>query len=187
MNVGLSFEGRVDLARVYDYAILKLFKLLLGKFDHLPLNKATMTSLSFTLHPQLAADTLVVGNLNLCQVLLMNESRYPWFILVPQRAKISEIYQLTNTERAQVWEESDLLSRQLMQLFQADKLNIAALGNLVPQLHIHHIARFKTDAAWPAPVWGKFKPDAYTPAAAEQLIQTMRQALGLVLNSPSPA
>lgn len=134
---------------------------------------------AFELHPQLATDTFLVGHLPLCRVLLMNESRYPWFILVPERANTTEIYQLASAERAQLWEESDLLSRQLMQEFQADKLNIAALGNLVPQLHVHHIARFKTDAAWPAPVWGKFQAETYTKEAAEQRIQQMRQALGI--------
>lgn len=136
-------------------------------------------SQGFQLHPQLAADTFVVGNLPLCRVLLMNESRYPWLILVPQRPEISEIYQLADADRHQCWEESNEVSRQLMQLFKADKLNIAALGNMVPQLHIHHIARFKTDAAWPAPVWGKFKAEAYAPDAAEDLIQQLRQALSL--------
>lgn len=134
---------------------------------------------AFELHPQLASDTLFVGDLPLGRVVLMNESRYPWFILVPRRVNISEIYQLTKAERSQIWEESDLLSRQLMQLFQADKLNIAALGNMVPQLHLHHIARFKTDAAWPAPVWGKFKAEPYSEVAAVQRIQQMRQALGI--------
>lgn len=134
---------------------------------------------AFELHPQLAADTYVVGNLPLCRVLLMNESRYPWLILVPQRADTTEIHQLVAADRTQLWEESDLVSRQLMQLFKADKLNIAALGNVVPQLHLHHIARFKTDAAWPAPVWGKFKPEAYAPDSATQLIQQLRQALSI--------
>lgn len=134
---------------------------------------------AFELHPQLAADTFLVGNLPLSRVLLMNESRYPWLILVPERAEISEIHQLAATDRAQLWEESDLVSRQLMQLFKADKLNIAALGNVVPQLHLHHIARFKTDAAWPAPVWGKFKPEPYTQDAALLLIQQLRQALSI--------
>ena len=134
---------------------------------------------AFELHPQLAADTLLVGNLPLCRVLLMNESRYPWLILVPQRADTTEIHQLAAADRTQLWEESDLVSRQLMQLFKADKLNIAALGNVVPQLHLHHIARFKIDAAWPAPIWGKFKPEAYAPDSATQLIQQMRQALSL--------
>lgn len=134
-------------------------------------------SQAFELNAQLAAATLVVGNLPLCQVLLMNESRYPWLILVPQRNEITEIHQLSASERQQLWAESDLVSRTLMQHFKPDKLNIAALGNMVPQLHLHHIARFKTDAAWPAPVWGKFKPDAYSTATAEQLVQQLRQAL----------
>lgn len=133
--------------------------------------------LAFELHPQLAADTFLVGNLPLCRVLLMNESRYPWLILVPQCFGISEIYQLSTAERTQLWEESDLVSRQLMYLFKGDKLNIAALGNVVPQLHLHHIVRFKMDAAWPAPVWGKFTPDTYTAAAAETLLLQLRQAL----------
>lgn len=132
---------------------------------------------AFELHPQLAADTFLVGNLPLSRVLLMNENRYPWLILVPERADMSEIHQLAAADRVQLWEESDLVSRQLMQLFKADKLNIAALGNVVPQLHLHHIARFKTDAAWPAPVWGKFKPEPYAQDAALLLIQQLRQAL----------
>lgn len=134
---------------------------------------------AFELHPQLAADTFLVGHLPLCRVLLMNESRYPWLILVPERAAMSEIHQLAATDRALLWEESDLISRQLTQLFKADKLNIAALGNVVPQLHLHHIVRFKTDAAWPAPVWGKFKPEPYAQDAALLLIQQLRQALAI--------
>lgn len=136
-------------------------------------------SAAFELHPQLAADTFLVGNLPLCRVLLMNDSHYPWLILVPERAAISEIYQLSAADRQQLWEESDLVSRQLMQLCQADKLNIAALGNMVPQLHLHHIARFKTDAAWPAPVWGKFKAEPYLQTQAEALLKQLRQALAL--------
>ncbi|TXH68136.1 MAG: HIT domain-containing protein [Thiothrix sp.] len=136
-------------------------------------------SQSFELHPQLAADTLFVGRLSLCRVLLMNESRYPWLILVPERAEIREIYELSSSERQQLWEESDLVSRKLMQLYQADKLNMAALGNMVPQLHLHHIARFKTDPAWPAPVWGKFAAEPYSPSLAEQRIQQIQQALQL--------
>jgi diadenosine tetraphosphate (Ap4A) HIT family hydrolase len=136
-------------------------------------------SAAFELHPQLAADTFLVGNLPLCRVLLMNDSHYPWLILVPERAAISEIYQLPAADRQQLWEESDLVSRQLMQLCQADKLNIAALGNMVPQLHLHHIARFKTDAAWPAPVWGKFKAEPYPQTQAEALLSQLRQALAL--------
>ncbi|PID49476.1 MAG: HIT family protein [Proteobacteria bacterium] len=135
--------------------------------------------MSFSLHPQLAADTFVVGDLPLCQVLLMNEMRYPWFILVPRRADLTEIYQLEAKDRQQLWQESDWLSRQLLALFKPDKLNIAALGNVVAQLHLHHIARFTTDAAWPAPVWGKFQPEAYPAALAQERISALQQRLSL--------
>ncbi len=129
--------------------------------------------MSFVLHPQLAADCLVVGDLPLCRVLLMNETRYPWFILVPRRNNIGEIYQLTAADRQELWAESAWLSREMVNQFSPDKLNVAALGNVVPQLHVHHIARFKTDAAWPAPVWGKFAPEAYSPAAAAERTEAM--------------
>lgn len=131
----------------------------------------------FRLHPQLAQDTHFVTDLPLCCVLLMNEARYPWLILVPRRAGIREIHELTAEERQQLWAESDQVSRVLMALFQPDKLNLAALGNMVPQLHLHHIARFQTDAAWPAPVWGKFVPEPYTVEMAASRCATLRSAL----------
>lgn len=106
-----------------------------------------MSDHDFSLHPQLAQDTHFVTDLPLCRVLLMNEARYPWLILVPRRENLREIHELLPTDRQQLWEESDHVSRVLTALFQPDKLNIAALGNIVPQLHIHHIARFQTDAA----------------------------------------
>ena len=136
-----------------------------------------MTASTFQLHPQLAQDTWLVTDLPLCRVLLMNETRYPWVILVPRQQDIREIHELTAMERQQLWQESDQLSRALMKLFKPDKLNIAALGNQVPQLHIHHIARFQTDAAWPAPVWGKFPPQAYTATEAAAHIQHLLAAL----------
>lgn len=136
-----------------------------------------MSATGFGLHPQLAQDTHVVTDLPLCRVLLMNEARYPWFILVPRRAGIREIHELEAADRQQLWAESDQLSRALMALFQPDKLNIAALGNMVPQLHIHHLARFQTDAAWPAPVWGKFVPEAYAADMAQLLCREMQEQL----------
>ena len=131
----------------------------------------------FNLHPQLAQDTHFVTDLPLCRVLLMNEARYPWLILVPRRENLREIHELLPADRQQLWEESDHVSRVLTALFQPDKLNIAALGNIVPQLHIHHIARFQTDAAWPAPVWGKFAPEPYTTDAASSRCQALRAQL----------
>ncbi|MDD5391698.1 MAG: HIT domain-containing protein [Thiothrix sp.] len=136
-----------------------------------------MSGTGFVLHPQLAKDTHFVSDLPLCRVLLMDEARYPWFILVPRRGEIREIHELSQDERNQLWVESDQISRALLHLYEPDKLNIASLGNMVPQLHLHHIARFQTDAAWPAPVWGKFVPQAYEPAVAAQRLQTMCQVL----------
>lgn len=133
--------------------------------------------MSFVLHPQLANDTFFITDLPLCRVLLMNESRYPWLILVPRRAEIREIYELTPEDRQQFWQESDQVSRALVALFQPDKLNIAALGNVVPQLHIHHIARFTQDEAWPTPVWGRFSPKPYSEPAAQDLSQSILKLL----------
>lgn len=133
--------------------------------------------MSFVLHPQLANDTFFITDLPLCRVLLMNESRYPWLILVPRRAEIREIYELTPEDRRQFWQESDQVSRALVALFQPDKLNIAALGNVVPQLHIHHIARFTQDEAWPTPVWGRFSPKPYTAQAVQDLSQSVLKSL----------
>lgn len=133
--------------------------------------------MSFELHPQLAADCLPVGDLPLCRILLSNDSRYPWFILVPRRENITEIHQLDDTDRNQLWRESNWFSRQLDALYSPDKLNIAALGNMVPQLHIHHIVRFKTDDAWPAPIWGKHPPKPYSDDEAEQHIAQIQVRL----------
>lgn len=131
----------------------------------------------FVLHSQLAQDTHWVTDLALCRVLLMNEARYPWLILVPRRAGIREIHELTSTERQQLWAESDKVSQALMIIFQPDKLNIAALGNVVAQLHLHHIARFQTDAAWPAPVWGKFPAEPYASEMASAHCESLRAYL----------
>ncbi|VAW53504.1 Diadenosine tetraphosphate (Ap4A) hydrolase and other HIT family hydrolases [hydrothermal vent metagenome] len=106
------------------------------------------------LHPQLEKDCIVLGEFSLCTLLLLNDSNYPWFILLPNRENLKEIHQLSNEDQQQFMAESMFLSRCLEQVFNPDKLNVAALGNVVPQLHIHHIARFIDDASWPAPVWG---------------------------------
>lgn len=136
-----------------------------------------MSEAGFALHPRLEQDTYFVTDLPLCRVLLMNEARYPWFILVPRRADVSEIHQLAAADRQQLWRESDQLSHALMKLFTPDKLNLAALGNVVPQLHLHHIARFQEDAAWPAPVWGRFPPQAWFPKQAQAHCRAMREFL----------
>lgn len=133
--------------------------------------------MSFRLHPQLEQDCLPVSDLPLCRVLLMNDSQYPWLILVPRRAGLRELHHMAEADLQQYLRESMLASRVLEQLFRPDKLNIGALGNLVPQLHIHHIARFTGDPAWPAPVWGKTPPIAYTQQAAARRVEALRAAL----------
>jgi len=122
----------------------------------------------FQLDPKLHADTLTLGALPVCQVLLMNESQFPWLILVPRRNDIGELFQLNSSDAEQVNRESLIVSRFLMDHFQGFKLNTGALGNLVPQLHIHHIVRFNTDAAWPKPVWGNFNSVPYSSKQLEQ-------------------
>lgn len=116
----------------------------------------------FQLHQRLQLDSILLGQFDLCQLRLINDSLYRWFILVPQIAGISEIYQLSKPQRDQLAEESNTLAQILAHGFKADKMNIATIGNVVPQLHIHHIVRYKTDMAWPAPVWGKFAAVPYT-------------------------
>ena len=131
------------------------------------------------LHPQLEKDCIKLGEFTLCSLLLLNDSNYPWFILLPNREGITEIHQLSEGDQQQLMSESMFFSQCLEQVFQADKLNIAALGNVVPQLHIHHIARFITDACWPAPVWGKVSATPYN----EVQLETIKKQLVNWFNS----
>lgn len=135
----------------------------------------TMTS--FQLHPRLEQDCLTVGHFALCKILLMNDKQYPWVILVPRRADITEIYQLAPVDRQQLLDESCCLAEALVTIYQPDKLNIAAIGNLVPQLHMHHVARYRSDIAWPGPVWGKFAASVYTERDAGIEIAKLRENL----------
>ena len=121
------------------------------------------------LHPQLKKDCIQLGEFTLCSLLLLNDANYPWFILLPNRAGITEMHQLSEIDQQQLMTESMFFSQCLEQVFQADKLNIAALGNVVPQLHIHHIARFTTDACWPAPVWGAVSTIPYNEAQLKNI------------------
>jgi diadenosine tetraphosphate (Ap4A) HIT family hydrolase len=131
----------------------------------------------FQLHERLQQDCIAIGRFNLCQLLMMNDSQYPWFILVPERADIKEIYQLNNADRQFLNQESCLLAENMAELFNADKMNIAAIGNLVPQLHIHHIVRYQTDKAWPGPVWGKFVAQPYTDEQISELTAKVKAQL----------
>ena len=133
---------------------------------------------NFELHPQLLRDTLPVGRMRLSRLLLMNDANYPWFILVPERPGISEWFELPEVDQQLLLQESMALSRALKQLFQPDKINVAALGNVVPQLHLHHVARYRQDPAWPAPVWGARPAIPYEGGAWQQLIDQMSQHLG---------
>jgi|SRR5690554_1361639 len=118
--------------------------------------------LEFELDPRLITDTIAIGDYPLCRLLLMNDSQYPWFILVPRRAGVTELYHLPAKEQQQLMHEASDLAETLADLFQARKMNVACLGNMVPQLHMHVIVRKENDPAWPGPVWGKVPPVAYT-------------------------
>ncbi len=113
------------------------------------------------LHPQLQKDCHLLGHLKLSTVLLLNDARYPWIILVPQRPDLRELIDLDSGDRIQLLEESSLVQQVLLDLFRPEKLNVGALGNLVPQLHLHHVARFSDYPAWPGPVWGHSPAQPY--------------------------
>jgi diadenosine tetraphosphate (Ap4A) HIT family hydrolase len=115
----------------------------------------------FRLDARLAADCIRVGCLHLSELLLYNDARYPWFVLVPRRVAITEIFELDAPDQQQLCRESARLSQFMKTRFHADKLNIGALGNIVPQLHVHHIARYRGDPAWPGPVWGHSAAESY--------------------------
>jgi len=122
------------------------------------------------LHRQLDNDCFLLAELPLSWLLLLNDSHYPWFILVPRREGVKEVHQLSQDDRLLLLDESMYLSLCLEEVFLPDKLNIAALGNVVPQLHVHHIARFKSDTCWPAPVWGAVEATPYDKTQADEVI-----------------
>lgn len=131
----------------------------------------------FELHPQLAKDCALVGDLPLDRVLLMDDANYPWLILVPRRAGLRELFELSDAELALFWRESAAVGRALMRHAGGDKLNVAALGNQVPQLHVHHIVRHTTDAAWPKPVWGAAPARPYAADARDAALAALRTLL----------
>ena len=131
----------------------------------------------FTLHPTLARDTIEVTRLALCRVLLMRDRRFPWLILVPERDSIREIHELPAADRAVLIEEIARVSEGVAKLFQPDKINVGALGNVVPQLHVHVVARFAADAVWPGPVWGSGPAEPCADAELEDLRARLRSAL----------
>lgn len=131
----------------------------------------------FSLNERLQADTCPVTDLGLCRVLLMNNRLWPWLILVPMRAGAVEIHRLDDADQATLMREIALASRVVERLFAPDKMNVGALGNMVPQLHVHVIGRTRGDPAWPGPVWGAGHAEPYDPAAAAALAQRLADAL----------
>lgn len=133
----------------------------------------------WSLHPQLDRDTTRLGDLALSRVLVSNDANYPWLILVPRRPDITEVIDLDEADRAQLMTEVTRVARALCDVTACHKLNIAALGNVVPQLHVHIIARFRHDAAWPKPVWGVVPARAYERAELDKLITPLRAKIAL--------
>ncbi|WP_368164266.1 HIT domain-containing protein [Aeromonas sp. R6-2] len=131
----------------------------------------------FELHPRLAADTRVLGDLPLCRVLLSRDSNYPWLILVPRIDNLREIHHLAESDRQQLMRESCAVAALMEASLQPDKINIGALGNLVPQLHLHHVARFTGDAAWPGPIWGAKPAQPYEEAGLEKQVALWQHRL----------
>ncbi len=132
----------------------------------------------FQLDPRLNKDCIIVGTFELSLLLLMNDANYPWFILVPQKNGVSEIFQLGDEQQQQLIRESSQLSRALATTFNSDKINIAALGNIVKQLHIHHVVRYQDDPSWPAPIWGRHRAHPYTNEEQALVIRQLVNALG---------
>lgn len=129
------------------------------------------------LHPQLADDTHPIAQWQLSDLRLMDDANHPWLILVPRVEGASELIDLTETQQAELTREIAIASRALQTAFKPHKLNVAALGNIVPQLHVHVIARFQDDIAWPRPVWGMASAKPYTPEALLQRIERLQAAL----------
>jgi diadenosine tetraphosphate (Ap4A) HIT family hydrolase len=138
-----------------------------------------MPPADWSLHPQLLKDTLEIGDLPLSRVLVIKDAHYPWLLLVPRRAGAVEIIDLGEVEQAQLMTEITRVSRALKDVTKCDKLNVAALGNAVPQLHVHLIARRTTDAAWPRPVWGVVPPLAHDPQEVQKFIGALRGKIWL--------
>ena len=132
--------------------------------------------MSFALHPDLVRDGIEIGRLSLCQILLINDATYPWFVLVPERNHVSDTIDLAATDHATLWDESRIFSQGIMGAFAGEKLNVAALGNVTPQLHVHHIIRYKSDPAWPDPIWGKCPMRPYTKSELEGVRDKLKSA-----------
>jgi diadenosine tetraphosphate (Ap4A) HIT family hydrolase len=136
-----------------------------------------MRTIDFALDPRLQADTRHVASLPLCEVLLMDDARYPWLILVPRRIGMVELLDLPSASQQVLWQEINQVAAALREIAPCDKLNIGALGNIVRQLHVHVIARKEGDAAWPGPVWGNGRAEPYAKQDLESRIDRLREHL----------
>ncbi len=135
--------------------------------------------MTFALHDRLEADTFFITDLTHCRVLLMNDSHYPWLVLVPRYRDLRDLHDLPADKLAEVMEEVRKASEVLVQDFGAFKINVGALGNMVPQLHIHVVARFEEDPAWPAPVWGAHPARPYSEEQSAKLKSSLEAAIGM--------
>jgi len=134
---------------------------------------------AWSLHPRLEQDTVPVGDLPLSRLLVHNDANYPWLLLVPRRPEAREIIDLDEADRLQLMAEIAMASRALKAVTRCDKLNVAAIGNVVPQLHLHVLARRRDDAAWPKPVWGTVPARAYDLAERERFVAALRRELAI--------
>ncbi|WNO09680.1 HIT domain-containing protein [Teredinibacter sp. KSP-S5-2] len=131
----------------------------------------------FELHPQLRKDTVTVGQFKLSLILLHKDANYPWCILVPKRANVREIHHLSEEDQISLIRESCHLSEVMTSIFAPTTMNIAELGNIVPQLHVHHVARYENDAAWPKAIWGYADPKPYEPEVMEERLSRLHDSL----------
>ena len=139
----------------------------------------------FELDHRLQSDCAWVGDLMLCRILLMKDANYPWIVLVPKRNDIAEVYALDTDDQEQLAWESSFVSEALAREFKADKMNVAALGNVVKQLHVHHVVRRRDDPAWPDPVWGRVPPRAYTPTQLKDRVVRLQKCFATSTFKPS--
>ena len=133
----------------------------------------------------LVESSFVLTELPLSTLLVSNDKQYPWFILVPRVADVKDIHEMDWEDQLQFLNESSMLAELLMEIYQGEKMNVAALGNICPQLHVHHIVRYKDDIAWPGPVWGAHPPVVYSEEELERLKQKVMPALGKIVAQAS--
>jgi diadenosine tetraphosphate (Ap4A) HIT family hydrolase len=137
---------------------------------------------NFPIHSALLNSSVELAQLPLSTLLLVNDSQFPWLILVPRKADISEIYELEWEDQQQLMNESSLIAEMMMMLFEGDKMNIAAIGNICPQLHLHHVVRYKNDLCWPDPIWGKHSPVSYDDQQLQEITQKILDSLAHIFN-----